>query len=320
MAVFIIPVAVSVHTIISWILATTVQPGWHSTIFGPYFVVGAIFSGIGALFLAMTAVRRALGLEDYIKQRQYRSLGLLFIAMNVTWAYFTYAENLAPAAGQQADEFPVLASKLWGAFSTGFWVMILLMVAAFLALVLPRFIPASARRVVVLRPRYAVGSAAVVTALTFLLSDQQLAALNISANEPDVRLLGWTLVLFGVVAALVGVGLWLKQRPVTATVVAGVAVLVGMWLERWNLVVPTMTHPRLMPYATYTPTLTEIALTAASLALFMLLFVIFFKLFPAVSIWEVAEGRAIQAAHAVASIPLPEPSDSERRRRRWGFR
>ncbi|MEK7732432.1 MAG: NrfD/PsrC family molybdoenzyme membrane anchor subunit, partial [Planctomycetota bacterium] len=56
MAVFIIPVAVSVHTIISWILATTVQPGWHSSIFGPYFVVGAIFSGIGALFIAMTAV------------------------------------------------------------------------------------------------------------------------------------------------------------------------------------------------------------------------------------------------------------------------
>jgi len=47
MAIIIIPIAVSVHTIISWILATTVQPGWHSTVFGPYFVVGAIFSGIG---------------------------------------------------------------------------------------------------------------------------------------------------------------------------------------------------------------------------------------------------------------------------------
>lgn len=56
MAVLIIPIAVSVHTIISWILATTVQPGWHSAIFGPYFVVGAIFSGIGALFVAMTLV------------------------------------------------------------------------------------------------------------------------------------------------------------------------------------------------------------------------------------------------------------------------
>ena len=101
MAVFIIPVAVSVHTIISWILATTVQPGWHSAIFGPYFVVGAIFSGIGALFLAMSAIRKVMGLEAYITGRQYRNLGLLFIAMNVIWFYFTYAEHLTIAAGQQ---------------------------------------------------------------------------------------------------------------------------------------------------------------------------------------------------------------------------
>jgi molybdopterin-containing oxidoreductase family membrane subunit len=320
MAVFIIPVAISVHTIISWILATTVQPGWHSTIFGPYFVVGAIFSGIGALFVAMTAVRRVMGLEDYIKQRQYRSLGLLFITMNVTWAYFTYAENLAPAAGQQADEFPVLASKLWGSFSSGFWVMVLLMIVAFVILVLPRLIPASVQRVVALRPRYAIGSVVAVSALAFVLTDQQFAPLSASTTEPDVRVLGWAVVVSGAVAVLLGIGLWLKQRPVTASVVAGVVVLVGMWLERWNLVVPTVTHPRLMPYATYTPTLTEVALTAASVALFMLLFVVFFKLFPAVSIWEVAEGRAIQATRAAASAPVPVPSGSERRRRRLGLR
>jgi molybdopterin-containing oxidoreductase family membrane subunit len=253
MAVFIIPVAISVHTIISWILATTLQPGWHSTIFGPYFVVGAIFSGIGALFVAMTAVR-AWGLEDYIKQRQYRSLGLLFITMNVIWAYFTYAENLAPAAGQQADEFPVLASKLWGSFSSGFWVMVLLMIVAFAVLVLPRLVPASVRRVVALRPRYALGSVAAVTALAVVLTDQQLAPLSASTTEPDVRVLGWAVVASVAVAALLGIGLWLKQRPVTATVVAGLVVLIGMWLERWNLIVPTVTHPRLMPYATYTPT------------------------------------------------------------------
>src|SRR3972149_3802868 len=101
MAGFIIPVAVSVPSIVSCILAITLQPGWHSTVFGPYFVVGAIFSGIGALFIAMTAVRRALGLEAYIGLRQYRNLGLLFIAMNAIWAYFTYAENLGIAATQE---------------------------------------------------------------------------------------------------------------------------------------------------------------------------------------------------------------------------
>ena len=53
MAVVIIPVAVSVHTVVSWLFGMTLRPGWHSTIFGPYFVVGAIFSGIAALLTAM---------------------------------------------------------------------------------------------------------------------------------------------------------------------------------------------------------------------------------------------------------------------------
>jgi Ni/Fe-hydrogenase subunit HybB-like protein len=104
MAIIIIPIAVSVHTIISWILATTLQPGWHSTVFGPYFVVGAIFSGIGALFIAMTVMRWAFRLEAYITEKQYRYLGYLLIAMTLIWFYFTYTEagGRVSRAGQQA--------------------------------------------------------------------------------------------------------------------------------------------------------------------------------------------------------------------------
>jgi len=73
-------------------------------------------------------------------------------------------------------------------------------------------------------------------------------------------------------------------------------------------VVPTVTHPRLIPYGFYTPTLTEWSLIAASFALFMLLFLLFFRLFPAVSIWEVAEGRVIEEARSRVHIPKPEPA------------
>jgi molybdopterin-containing oxidoreductase family membrane subunit len=66
--VMVIPIAVSVHTVISYIFSMTLQPGWHSTIFGPYFVVGAIFSGIAALLLAMLAFRKVFGLESYLKE------------------------------------------------------------------------------------------------------------------------------------------------------------------------------------------------------------------------------------------------------------
>ena len=92
-----------------------------------------------------------------------------------------------------------------------------------------------------------------------------------------------------------------------------------MWLERWIIIIPTMTRPRLIEYSTYSPTITELSLMAASFALFGLLFLTFFKLFPAVSIWEVAEGRVIEKAQSKITIPEPEPTPT-RRIRRWGFR
>jgi Ni/Fe-hydrogenase subunit HybB-like protein len=319
MAVLIIPIAVSVHTIISWILATTVQPGWHSSIFGPYFVVGAIFSGIGALFLAMTAIRRVFGLEAYITRRQYRNLGLLFICMNIVWFYFTYAEHLGIAAGQQSEEFAVLASKLWGSFAPGFWSMVGLIGIALWVLVVPQALPAFPARQKAARPHLAYrGLGFTGFALIIVYAFRNLPVLV------DVRgqLLGssaWVLVVLLVLIALTSLTLWLRDRPVHAAVVAGLCVLVGMWLERWNIIVPTMTHSRLIPYSVYYPTLTEVSLTIASIALFCLMFLIFFKLFPAVSIWEVAEGRVIEESHSRISIPDPEPSQ-ESQKRRWGFK
>lgn len=321
MAVFIIPVAVSVHTIISWILATTVQPGWHSSIFGPYFVVGAIFSGIGALFLAMTAVRRALGLEEYITLHQYRNLGLLFIVMNLIWFYFTYAEHLGIAAAQQIDEFVVLAGKLWGSFAAGFWVMIALMVASFWVLVVPRALGAVSWSRRLARPELTVASAAGAVVTFFLLISPPLSWLEplyatAALTDSLSRTGAWALLILFAIGVGVGVAPWLKAHPVASTVIAGTFVLIGMWLERWNIVVPTMTHPRLISFSTYLPTATELSLTAASVALFMLLFLLFFKLFPAVSLWEVAEGRVVEEARSKVSISEPEPSQ-ERRGLRW---
>ncbi|HYA29649.1 MAG TPA: NrfD/PsrC family molybdoenzyme membrane anchor subunit, partial [Acidobacteriota bacterium] len=62
MAVLVIPIAVSVHSVVSFVFSMTLQPGWHSTIFGPYFVVGAIFSGIAGLIVTMIIFRKAYGL------------------------------------------------------------------------------------------------------------------------------------------------------------------------------------------------------------------------------------------------------------------
>jgi Ni/Fe-hydrogenase subunit HybB-like protein len=316
MAIIIIPIAVSVHTIISWILATTVQPGWHSTVFGPYFVVGAIFSGIGALFIAMSIVRRIFHLEAYITEKQYRYLGYLLIAMTVIWFYFTYTEHLIIAAGQQEAEFPVLASKLWGGHAPSFWLMIGLMVIAFWVLVFPRLSPERWGRRLVFQPRFAAATAlSGAIAITLILTSQ---AQPVTAGIRDVNGRVWLFV--AAIAFIVAAGIsalpWLKRHIVFSTVIASFCVVVGMWLERWNIIVPTMTHPRLIPWAGYTPTTTEWALTLASFALFAFLFLVLFKLFPAVSIWEMAEGRVIQQAENQIEVPLPESSTPIRRH--WG--
>ena len=83
MAIVIIPVAVSVHTVVSWDFAMAPVPMWHSTIFGPYFVAGAIFSGIAGLILAMAALRRFLHLEAYLHPVHFQNLGKLLLMMSL---------------------------------------------------------------------------------------------------------------------------------------------------------------------------------------------------------------------------------------------
>ncbi|MEJ2085968.1 MAG: polysulfide reductase NrfD [Acidobacteriota bacterium] len=86
--VLVIPIAVSVHTVISYIFAMTLQPAWHSTIFGPYFVVGAIFSGIAALLVVMIVLRRIFHLERYLKQIHFDYLSRLLLIMSLLWLKF----------------------------------------------------------------------------------------------------------------------------------------------------------------------------------------------------------------------------------------
>jgi Ni/Fe-hydrogenase subunit HybB-like protein len=124
MAVIIIPVAVSVHTIVSWDFAMTIKPMWHSTMFGPYFVAGAIFSGIAALIIAMAVIRRVFHLEQYLRPIHFNNLGLLLLTMSLIWFYFTFAEYLTAWYGNEPSEMAVFRSKISGEFSPLFWGMI----------------------------------------------------------------------------------------------------------------------------------------------------------------------------------------------------
>jgi Ni/Fe-hydrogenase subunit HybB-like protein len=92
MAALIIPVAVSVHSIVAWDFAVTVVPGWHSTIFPPYFVIGAITSGVAAVITLMIIIRRVFHLEDYLTPLHFDNMGKLLLVICLLWSYAYFVE------------------------------------------------------------------------------------------------------------------------------------------------------------------------------------------------------------------------------------
>ena len=216
MAGIILAVAVSVHTVVAWDFAMAVAPMWHSTIFGPYFVAGAIFSGIAALLIVMSALRRILHLEAYLTPHHFGNLAKLLLLMSLLWLYFTLAENLTVWYGNEPKEMAVFGARTRAHYAPYFWVMV------FLNFVVP-------------------------------------------------------FVLLGI----------RRLRTIRNSTIAAVCVVIGMWLERFVIVVPTLANPRLAGASGgYAPTWVEVAITAATFAAMAMLYMIFAKLFPIIAVWE----------------------------------
>jgi molybdopterin-containing oxidoreductase family membrane subunit len=239
MAVIIIPVAVSVHTIVSWDFAMAIQPMWHSTIFGPYFVVGAIYSGVAVLMVAMYLLRQGLGIGEYLSDKVFNNLGLLFLAFGMMWSYFTFAEHLTVWYGAEHAEMAVFNARISGEFAWIFWTMIIVNTVIPLA-ILP----------------------------------------------------------------------WPKGRKPLATAIVGFGVLIGMWIERYLIVVGTLSAPRLdYTVGHYAPTWVEMGIFVGSIGLFLFLYFTFIQTTPIVSIWEVREGHhlAVKAQRQALAASRKEP-------------
>ncbi len=237
--VLVIPIAVSVHTVVSFVFAMTVQPMWHAAIFGPYFVVGAIFSGIAALIIAMAIIRWAYHLEGYLKQVHFDYLGRLLFVMTMLWFYFTFAEYLTTWYGSEPVHMAVWWAKISGEYSPQFWTMF-----------------------------------ASCFVVPFVLLSRS------------------------------------RTRTVSGTVVASIFITVGMWLERFIIVVPTVSNPRLpLDRGVYHPTWVEWSMLTGCFCFFILLYVLFTRFFPIVSIWEIQEGRMNAKDEVLERIDeyLPEP-------------
>jgi Ni/Fe-hydrogenase subunit HybB-like protein len=103
----IIPVMFSVHTIVSWDFAMATRPGWASSVFGPYFVIGALQSGIAAVLIVLFIIRTTMkNMKYFIRPEHFDFLGKLSLIVSMAWAYFFFNDYLVPWYG--GDKFDKL--------------------------------------------------------------------------------------------------------------------------------------------------------------------------------------------------------------------
>lgn len=106
MMIIIIPIAVSVHTVVSWIFGMTLRAGWNSTVFGIFFVAGAIFSGVATLVIILAILRKVYHLEEYITEKHFVYLGYFMASFSLIMIYFNIAEYLTTGYKlEEGEEF-----------------------------------------------------------------------------------------------------------------------------------------------------------------------------------------------------------------------
>jgi len=245
MAVIIIPIAIFVHTVVSYIFSITLRPGWNSTIYGPYFVIGAIFSGTAAILIVMVIFRKLFKLEEFITEKHFRYLSYLMMSLLLFYAYFTFTEYFTMGYKAELPERELLDMLLLGDSSALFWSFV------FGGLIIPAF-----------------------------------------------------LIFFR------------KIRVIPRVVIASVLIFIAMWIKRIIIVLSTLQIPQIPIEAiAYNPTIVEISISLAALAGFVLLFALFAKIFPIISIWEVVDEHREKPSQGInTNKDKPQiPEQSERK-------
>lgn len=210
------PLVLSVHSIVSWDFAMSIQPGWHTTIFPPYFVAGAILSGCAMVYTLLVPVRWMFHLEDFITE-EHLECCIKLTLLTSTLVFYAYAtEYFVAWYSGNPYEWAVFVKRAVGPYAFYFWVMV--------------------------------------------------------ACNCFFPLLWWSKRV---------------RNNVAASMVIATLVNVGMWFERYNIIVSSLVED-FVPgsWGHYEPSLTEIAITVGSFGWFFFWFLIFCKFFPIVSMSE----------------------------------
>lgn len=121
--VVIIPVALSIHTVTSWLFAMTLRTGWDSPIFGPYFVSGAFVAGCASVIIAMYFIQRNYKLQNYITDLHFDKMGKLLVLVSLVYVYFNVNEIIVPAYKFKPSEVQHIGNLLYGHDSFIFWMV-----------------------------------------------------------------------------------------------------------------------------------------------------------------------------------------------------
>lgn len=118
------PLVLSVHTIVSFDFAISLVPGWHTTIFPPYFVAGAIFSGFGMVLTLMLPLRAVYGLQDLITQYHIDCMTKILLATGTMVGYAYGMEFFIAAYGANDFEIFAFVNRAFGNYAWAYWIMI----------------------------------------------------------------------------------------------------------------------------------------------------------------------------------------------------
>ncbi|MFB3148179.1 MAG: NrfD/PsrC family molybdoenzyme membrane anchor subunit [Thermodesulfobacteriota bacterium] len=123
-AAFATPLVLSVHSVVSWDFAMSNLPGWHTTIFAPYFVAGAIFSGLGMVIMLTVPIRKIFHLEDYITLDNYDGMAKLLILTSGIIGYAYGAEFFMAWYSGNPAEWGQYYYRITGEYAIFYWIMI----------------------------------------------------------------------------------------------------------------------------------------------------------------------------------------------------
>ena len=220
------PLVLSVHSIVSMDFADSILPGWHTTIFPPYFVAGAIYSGFAMVLTLLILARTTLGLKDYITIEHVESMNKILIATGsiVALAYLTetFMSWYSGIEYEQAN----LINRMTGPYRWAYWIMI-------------------------------------------------------GCNVVSAQLL------------------WIKKLRTNLlfTFILSIVINIGMWFERFVIIVTSL-HRDFLPssWTMYKPTIVEYGLIIGTLGIFFTAFLLFIRVFPVISIFEVKSILKVETA------------------------